>query len=361
MSEVNKSTVLFCPTDEDGFGAPFQDQFRKALSQLAGGLNLNSAAPWALKIPFDAPGKANAVSSELIQAAGEGLSAVEIPVGPSFENLSITTEGLDTAQGLKKRAEKLNLPAFRVGDDPAMPSGEILLLREECSLPSVDLCAVASEAGGMLLLNAVRPHPFLGMGGALFSLGVGILDRATKLRLHRDVKPTVDTPLCAGCGSCLAACIFDAISISSGRAMIDHKLCTGCGECMNACHLGGIGPENGANIPRFQKMVAEAAFAVARKSTAGGNGSLLYVNFLTPLSSQTGGSFGRDRSLKRSFGALLSTDPVALDQATWDLLVKGAVHGLRQWSGFMIEPTPLMERATALGIGRRQYELTTSV
>ena len=360
MSDVMKSIVLFCPTDENGFGDRLQEQLRGALAQLAGGLELNPSAPWAVKIPFDAPAKANAVSSEIMLAAREALLETGIPVGSFFENLSITTEGLHTTEGLKDRAQKLDLPEFCIGDDPAGSSSETLLLSEECSLPSVDLCAVAAEAGGLLLLNAVRPHPFLGMGGTLFTLGAGVLDRATKLLLHRDVKPTVDTPLCAGCGSCLPACIFDAISISSGRAFIDHKLCTGCGECMNACHLGGIGPENGANIPRFQKMVAEAAFAVAKKSTAGGTGSLLYVNFLTPLPSQTGGSFGRDRSLKGNFGALLSTDPVALDQATWDILVKGAVHGLRQWSGFMIEPTPLMERATALGIGRRQYELTTS-
>jgi uncharacterized Fe-S center protein len=128
---------------------------------------------------------------------------------------------------------------------------------------------------------------------------------------------------------------------------------------MGACHLGGIGPENGMDIARYQKMVAEAGAAVFQNSQAGRNKSLLFINFLMPLPRQAGGSLGRDRFLKGNFGALLSNDPVALDQATWDLLVHGAVHGLRQWSGFLQEPTPLMQRAEALKIGSRLYHLIT--
>ncbi len=357
MNDDLKSKVQYCPAVDGGFDLRFQDQFRKALVELVQGADFSSAKPWAVKIPFDSFDKANQISPDLMIAARAQLQDLGISTGSFFETLSITTEGLHTADSLVKRSEDLGLKEFRVGDDPAGPESETLQLGEEFSLRSVNLSAVAAQAGGLLLLNAVCPHPFLGMGGAIFSLGCGVLDRTTKLLLHRDVKPTVDTPLCAGCGSCLVACIFDAISIKNGRAMIDHELCTGCGACMSACHLSGIGPQDGAGIPRFQKLVAEAAYAVAKESDAGAAGSLLHVNFLAPLSRQAGGSFGRDRFLKGSYGALLSTDPVALDQATWDLLVKGAVHGLRQWSGFLQEPAPLMERAEALGLGSRQYEL----
>ncbi len=356
MSADLKSTVIFCPTDEHDFGEHFQDQFRKALMQLLPAVGAGGGAPWAVKVPLGVPGNPNPLSAELMSAASLALQNAGQSVGPFFDTISITTEGLHTADGLMQRAENLGLPDFKVGDDPLGPASTSLQLSEECSMPSVGLSAVGAEAGGMLVLNSVRPHPFLGLGGAMLTLGNGVLDRPTKLILHRDVKPTVDTPLCAGCGSCLAACIFDAIAIRSGRAMIDHKLCTGCGECMSACHLGGIGPDSGMSIPRFQKLVAEAAFAVATRSQAGQNGALLHANFLTPMPREAGGSYGRDRFLKGHFGVLLSTDPVALDQATWDLLVDGAVHGLRQWSGFLQEPTPLMERAVTLGMGRRPYE-----
>lgn len=356
MTELNKSRVIYCPTEADAFGDTFEKQFRMALKGLAQSLDCEKSSIWAVKVPLGGPGKALPVPSNLLKAAKSALQNSGFASGPFFDNLSITTEGLDTPEGLVQQAHKMGLIEFQVGDEA---EGQTLLLDEGSSMDSVKLSAVAADAGGLLLLNSVRPNPFMGLSGAMTTMGNGLMDRETKLRLHRDVKPTVDTPLCAGCGSCLSSCIFDAIVFSSGRAMIDHKICVGCGECMSACHLGGIGPENGMSIPRYQKLVAEAAGAVALKSVSGASKSIIHVNFLTPMSSQAGGSFGRDRFLKGHFGALMSTDPVALDQATWDLLVKGAVHGLRQWSGFLTEPTPLMERSEALGIGRRQYELET--
>ncbi len=126
---------------------------------------------------------------------------------------------------------------------------------------------------------------------------------------------------------------------------------------MTACHLGGIRPQEATAVERFQEILAESARAVVSRSQAGIRGEILYVNFLTPLPKKEFGGFGKDRFLKTSFGALLGTDPVALDQATWDLLVKGAVHGLRQWSGFEPDPGPLLTRAEALGLGCRAYRL----
>ncbi len=40
---------------------------------------------------------------------------------------------------------------------------------------------------------------------------------------------------CLGLGSCVKACIFDAISIVDGIAVIDKEKCTGCGKCREAC------------------------------------------------------------------------------------------------------------------------------
>jgi uncharacterized protein len=363
LSELRKSPVLFCPAEPDsaglGFGPHFKELIRKTVGELAGSLPGNFRDPWAVKIHLGDPGAPNPVLPEWMESAAAGLKAQGYSSSAVFENLSITTQGLDTSEGLSKRAASLGLASFQVGDDPSGPLGTSLSLQKESSLPNLRLSRLAAEAGGLLFLNSVRPHAHLGMGASLFALGSGVLDRESKILLHQDVRPSVDTPLCAGCGSCLASCIFDAIIIRSGRAFIDHQLCTGCGECMTACHLAGISPEDAGGIVRFQKNLAEAAHAVHSGSKAGNGGGMLHVNFLTPLPRQGFGGFGRDRFLTGTFGALLSADPVALDQATWDLLVKGAVHGLRQWSGFLQEPGPLMERAEALGLGSRQYLLET--
>ncbi len=362
MTDHKKSQVVFCQENntESNWddGSINEGLLKEALAELIPNQGETTSKTWALKVSMAAMGPVSVTAQSWIKASRESLEAAGHSLDLIFDNLSITTAGLDTVDGLLARAEKLGLKdSFVVGDNPDEGCGDTLSLSPECALPEVKLSAVATRAEGLMFLNSVRPHPYLGLSGALFALGNGVLDRKSKLLLHRDIRPTVDTPLCAGCGSCLATCIFDAITIKAGRAFIDHKLCTGCGECMTACHLAGISPEDAARIPRFQKQVAETALAVARQSKAAKSHSLLYVNFLNPIPRQFAGGFGRDRQHPEVKGVLVSADPVALDQATWDLLVKGRVHGLRQWSGFLQEPGPLMKRAEALGLGSSRYKL----
>lgn len=45
---------------------------------------------------------------------------------------------------------------------------------------------------------------------------------------------------CTGCGNCLGACPFGAISLSGGIAVIDYDKCTLCGACIDSCAFGAI-------------------------------------------------------------------------------------------------------------------------
>lgn len=40
---------------------------------------------------------------------------------------------------------------------------------------------------------------------------------------------------CLGFGSCVKACLFDAIHVVDGVAVVDHEKCTGCLRCIDAC------------------------------------------------------------------------------------------------------------------------------
>jgi Na+-translocating ferredoxin:NAD+ oxidoreductase RNF subunit RnfB len=40
---------------------------------------------------------------------------------------------------------------------------------------------------------------------------------------------------CLGFGDCVSVCLYNAIYIENGIAVVDHELCTGCGLCAKMC------------------------------------------------------------------------------------------------------------------------------
>lgn len=56
----------------------------------------------------------------------------------------------------------------------------------------------------------------------------------------------VDTGLCEGCGACLEACAFNALSVD-GVARVTEIRCVGCGVCVIACPTGALGLERRAD------------------------------------------------------------------------------------------------------------------
>ena len=45
----------------------------------------------------------------------------------------------------------------------------------------------------------------------------------------------VKQALCAGCGQCVAACPYAAITVENGKAVINSYQCKGCGTCAATC------------------------------------------------------------------------------------------------------------------------------
>ena len=56
----------------------------------------------------------------------------------------------------------------------------------------------------------------------------------------------VDGQLCTGCGGCVEACRFGAVSLN-GRAVVDPLLCEGCAACFYACPHGAVVMEERAS------------------------------------------------------------------------------------------------------------------
>jgi uncharacterized Fe-S center protein len=355
--------VFFAPLIEDA-AAFAEPDLRPGLRALGRALGLPGAGPgdWAVKVHLGPRNRPAAVDAAWATAVGEILAGTGQGAF-AFDTLSITTEGLDEAIAHQELAYVKgfgngDLP-YVVADGPEQGPSLGTIPPADSELTDHALAGGLAAARNLCVLTPIRPHPHVGLRGAITTMGVGLADRASKIALHENIRPKVDTPLCAGCGVCMTVCLFDAIKLSAGRAFIDHKLCTGCGECMNVCFMAGINPAEEEGVPAFQAKVADAALAARDRLTDGEASRQVYFNFLVRLDRQGGGARSRQRNRLGNIGILASRDPVALDQATFEMITERMGGKLGDWSGFKQLPETLLARAEAIGLGETAYNLVT--
>ena len=51
---------------------------------------------------------------------------------------------------------------------------------------------------------------------------------------------SVNSSKCTGCGHCIRACSYGALTMSGRKAVINASKCTGCGKCVSYCSKGAI-------------------------------------------------------------------------------------------------------------------------
>ena len=177
----------------------------------------------------------------------------------------------------------------------------------------------------LITVTHFKGHELSGFGGTLKNLGMGCSSREGKLSQHSNISPQVKWKACKGCETCLSWCPQSAISMVSSEsgagnkrsiAFIDSKNCIGCGECILACPSGAIQIQWNESIPIFQKKMVEHAYGAVQKK----KGKTLYLNFLTQISPACDCYGYSDTPIVNDIGILSSEDPVAIDQASVDLV-----------------------------------------
>jgi uncharacterized Fe-S center protein len=192
---------------------------------------------------------------------------------------------------------------------------------------TVSIAREIDMADALITVTHFKGHELSGFGGALKNLGMGCSSREGKLSQHSNISPKVKGKSCKGCEQCLSWCAQEAISMQAPRssvetdqtiAFIDPKKCVGCGECILTCPSGAIQIQWNESIPIFQKKMVEHAYGAVQKK----KGKTLYLNFLTQISPACDCYGYSDAPIVRDIGMLSSEDPVAIDQASVDLVNK---------------------------------------
>jgi uncharacterized Fe-S center protein len=223
------------------------------------------------------------------------------------------------------------------------------------------------EADALIVLSHVKGHMLTGFGGALKNLGMGCGNRAGKQSMHSVLKPAIKEDRCRLCGTCVQWCPAGALTLRKGKgAEINLQKCSGCGECIISCTYGAVQVRWQSEM----KDVVERIVEYAAGALQGKEEKAVFFNFILDLAPDCDCCSWSDSPVVPDVGIAVSRDPVAVDQASADLVNgQAGIRGSALQSNFepgedkfgALHPATdyraKLAYAAAIGLGTRDYEL----
>lgn len=222
------------------------------------------------------------------------------------------------------------------------------------------------NANALVSVAHFKGHELSGFGGTLKNLGMGCASRRGKLAQHSNVSPKIKRKTCIGCGECEAYCPGKAISLKDKKAYMNKDKCIGCAECIVRCPTESININWNQTVPMFLEKMMEHTAGVLKNKTDKG----LFINFITDIAPKCDCLPYSESPICSDIGVVASTDPVAIDQASADLVnqqqaLPGSVlkcnfePGQDKFKGLYpdVDWELQLDYAEKIGLGTRDYSL----
>jgi len=208
------------------------------------------------------------------------------------------------------------------------------------------------NADGFVFMSHFKGHGIIGLGGALKNIGMGCGSKAGKYAMHNASKPLVRKEFCVGCGNCIKSCYQKALFLVDKKITMDKEKCAGCGQCLSNCAFKVFEMDWSEGAPTVQEKIGEYATGVLKGKSAS------YVNFLNHISKYCDCfRLTKNAPLMDDIGFIAGNDPVAVDQASYDIVNKTFGKDFFKDIYPKINPTIQLDYAEKLGLGSRDYEL----
>lgn len=200
----------------------------------------------------------------------------------------------------------------------------------------------------LIILSHFKGHVFAGFGGAIKQLSMGHASKGGKLAMHMGIKPKIKNNKCELCNLCLKRCNENAITIGE-KSLIDHEKCVGCGACVAACPYKAITVYTMKGVfnallqgKKFKEKLVEYAYAaqLGKKN--------IYINFAMNITKGCDCEPKKMKPLIEDFGIMISTDPVAIDKACYDIAKQ---------AGKKFKGVKQLAYAESIGLGNQDYML----
>ncbi len=210
------------------------------------------------------------------------------------------------------------------------------------------------RAPAMIVLSHFKGHEMAGFGGAIKNLAMG----GASVRGKRDqhgTHVTISEQDCVGCAKCVRVCPQHALSMHNKKSSVNIEKCIGCFECITVCPQKAISIDWATEMEPFVERLTEYAYGVVK----GRAKNICYINFVLNVTPDCDCVPWSDMPMIPDIGILASTDPVALDQACFDLITKSAGGGKDLFSERWPHTRGQVQLVygEAIGLGSRAYEL----
>lgn len=284
--------------------------------------------------------------------------------------------------GQRGEAVSHALCAAHHGWDPLMLDAPVIIAdglkgSDEIAVPvngkHIEDAYIASgiaEADYFVSVNHFKGHELAGYGGALKNIGMGCASKKGKMHQHFSTGPVIKPDLCEACEACLKVCKPKALYLdeTTGKIALNAEKCVGCGGCFVACKHGGLEVDWKIGVQEFLERMMEYSLAVIKTQDK----PCLHVNFVMDVVPDCDCVGFTDAPICPDIGVLVSLDPVAVDQASMDLVSQatplypsqlpfGITPGQNKFSAIH-QHVPEhfgLDYAEHLGLGSREYELVS--
>ena len=352
-----KTSVYFVPVQDSDEIPLVQSKIRRLLDQ-SRVLDCVSAQDRAvIKMHFGEEGNTGFVRPSYVRVLSDMIASK----GAS----TILSDANTLYRGRRVKSEDHEKLALEHGFTPEISGGKVVVPdetnKDNCLSVAINqkfikkasVLKLYKEADVLISVGHFKGHMMTGFGGTLKNIGMGCASREGKLAQHSGVSPTVYIKKCIGCGSCEKVCPVNAISIVEKKSVIDKKTCIGCASCIAACPYGAMDVNWGSGASTMVEKMVEYAKAVldGRKKNA-------YVNFALKITAECDCMAKDDPRIIPDVGIFASSDPVSVDQATYDVVFKKAGNkDIFKIAHPSCDSQKQLAYAEKLGLGSRAYEL----
>ncbi|MFW9993697.1 MAG: DUF362 domain-containing protein [Candidatus Odinarchaeota archaeon] len=184
-------------------------------------------------------------------------------------------------------------------------------------------------ADKVLVVSHFKGHDMAGFGGALKQLGIGMVGKQGKGEAHYGGAENIyikGPENCNACGKCIKVCPPRALSLVDGKITLDSDKCIACVHCFSVCNPDR--PKLEDRVFRLRRQVVADEQVERMMDNAGGVAKLLgkdslrYINIAVDITSHCDCAASGGHPLVPDQGILYSADPIAIDQASVDLVTK---------------------------------------